>query len=294
MKKTEKMLETGRSCPERQAGRKNGFTLIELLVVISIIAVLVSLLLSALGAARERGRSVSCMNNLKQCGVGAIGYTDDSDGWYPPSYFAPVDSAVPDRLGHPMLDRNFENQGLSWIYFMTPVYNDSLKYIRTDIRKRNNALVCPSDPDPVRNASASPVVYAGYAANGHVTGYFWNAARMSWMRNSDFGKNREILHKGNPAQAALYVEVDNSRKGASRYLVRERNWNNVESANSANWMNLNNSPAGLGARHGLAMSTVFCDGHVKQIKAPIVNNVSSSQKYVYWLDPFMPDQNNLY
>ena len=210
------------------------FTLIELLVVISIIAVLVSLLLSALGAARERGRSVSCMNNLKQCGVGAIGYTDDSDGWYPPSYFAPVDSAVPDRLGHPMLDRNFENQGLSWIYFMTPVYNDSLKYIRTDIRKRNNALVCPSDPDPVRNASASPVVYAGYAAN------------------------------------------------------------DVESANSANWMNLNNSPAGLGARHGLAMSTVFCDGHVKQIKAPIVNNVSSSQKYVYWLDPFMPDQNNLY
>lgn len=289
-----KSAETNRFIRSVRRDRRTWFTIIELLVVISIIAVLVSLLLSALGAARERGRSVSCMNNLKQCGVGAAGYMDDSDGWYPPSYFVPVDPAMPDRLGHPMLDRNFENQGSSWIYTMTPVRSDSLKYIQTDIRKRNNTLVCPSDSDPVRNASASPVVYVSYAVNAHVSGYFWNAARMSWMRNSDFGKNRTSLCKSSPVQAALYVEIDNSRKGASRYPVRERNWNDVESANLANWMNLNSSPAGLGARHGSSMSTAFCDGHVKQIRTPIVNNVSSSPKFVYWLDPFMPDQSNLY
>jgi prepilin-type processing-associated H-X9-DG protein len=51
--------------------------LIELLVVIAIIAILAGLLMPTLAKAKEKGRRIACLNNLKQTSLGAILYADD-------------------------------------------------------------------------------------------------------------------------------------------------------------------------------------------------------------------------
>src|SRR5689334_6032480 len=61
-----------------------GFTLIELLVVVSIIALLIGILLPALGKAREAARVSVNLSNLKQMGLGVNYYTHDNHNFFFP------------------------------------------------------------------------------------------------------------------------------------------------------------------------------------------------------------------
>ena len=56
------------------------FSLIELLVVIAIIALLAALLLPVLARAKEQGKTMTCLNNMRQDGLASKLYLDDNDG----------------------------------------------------------------------------------------------------------------------------------------------------------------------------------------------------------------------
>ncbi len=73
---------------KKRKGQFGVFTLIELLVVIAIIAILASMLLPALNQAREKAKSIKCMNNVKQLGLGFNMYLTDSDDFFPQYYNA--------------------------------------------------------------------------------------------------------------------------------------------------------------------------------------------------------------
>lgn len=67
----------------------HAFTLVEMVVVIGILAVLLGLLLPALGKSKAKAHNALCLNNLRQLGVSIRAYSDDNEERLPSAEILP-------------------------------------------------------------------------------------------------------------------------------------------------------------------------------------------------------------
>lgn len=207
--------------------KKQIFTLIELLVVIAIIAILASMLLPALNKARDKAKTISCMNNMKQQGLGIMFYIDANDDYFPPyfsgSYYTWADLLV-------------QQGGMKVTSFMDPAFNSS------------------TPQDYVYSASRQ----AGYLCIGY--GYNF---RYIGGSNGDGIVNKSdktpIKLSKLPYTSKAYMVMDACR-AAGQFDIG--NYRVIEYYGTGSATN----GALDGLRHHNIVNTLFADGHARSIR----------------------------
>ena len=135
--------------------RRRGFTLVELLVTIAVIAVLIGILVPAVGGARDVARSAACRSNLHQLSVAWIAYMMDNKGKFP--FHRPNDD-----LAHHVFDwggvywykdaeEGIVREGFGAERPINPYVGDSLQ-----LDSHNGVFLCPSD-DGVFYGGITPI-----------------------------------------------------------------------------------------------------------------------------------------
>ena len=158
----------------RHDDSRGGFTLIELLVVIAIIAVLMGVLLPALGGARRLARRTVCMANVRRLAVSIRLYSDNYDGKLPPDRLRKATDYIevgPYRRYMPRWIW-FLNEGMG--YVINPHKYETEEAFNAALEMDNDYFMCPSLKD-----------------------YRWARS----IRNGAYGYNFQYLgnSRGNPA-----------------------------------------------------------------------------------------------
>lgn len=165
--------------------RHQGFTLVELLVVIAIIAILVTILLPAVNAAREAARRTQCINNMKQIGLALHGF-HSARGSFPPGFMNETEK-IPGRGPCNLAVSVYCDPQISYMVHLYPYLEYQDLYDQMDFEKlwyvphnpflpgsngwpkaalESNipTLLCPSDDGPT-NVTCCPMIFlANYLA----------------------------------------------------------------------------------------------------------------------------------
>lgn len=167
----------------RRGTHLSGFSLVELLVSIAVVAILASLLIPAIGRARDSAHSVGCQANLRTLALAHSMYRQDQDGQSPPGF---VDSDHHLSEGHKMyglhLLRRYYKDGPDYVFTESPVTFLIEPVEHCPIAESTNTQSNASKPErgPDYGMLARDELYDTYYLNPSDTPLIWDGWNPVW------------------------------------------------------------------------------------------------------------------
>ncbi len=268
--------------------RKKFFTLIELLVVVAIIAILAAMLLPALTKAREKSKSTSCINNLKQSSQACLMYANDYKDIIAWEVYK-ISSSGSKRgqaWGEPLVEGGY-------LPAMAPVSGTSYYY--------NRVLACPSTTKKVnKNSTSSSLIYLTYGMIKYDGG---TGASLVGKRLEELGSFAwtSSFREDSTYYTSVYYKLTKMRKPTETALLMDTGYTigtdnfgyNCYAASAI--MLLTTSTTGPMLWHSNRANLSYMDGHVGSGTSDALN--ASIMNFISFIDgngvpmPDLPTQN---
>ena len=225
--------------------RHKGFTLIELLVVLAIIALLAGILMPSLVAARQMGRRLVCLSNLRQMVIAAGNYLADNDEYYPLASFVDKSQAA-DGVQH-----NYE-----WDFFKVYEFGQMTGCKPGALWQTESILKIQQCPAFKGSANSPGDPFTGYNYNVSFIGGILERAQDGTLTGTNSTRALEVKK---PARCVIFGDGE-YEDGANKFM-RSPWLGKLETQDD-----LKLKPYGTqGFRHLHKTNVAYCDGRAETL-----------------------------